>query len=87
MKTKIEENELKSLQDLNAEFNKIKTQIGDVELQKHSLLKRVDTLREEFNVLEKSLAEKYGTDAVVNLETGEVSKKEETKEEPQKNNG
>ena len=36
MTKKIEEQELKNLQNLNTEFNKIKTQLGDAELQKHS---------------------------------------------------
>ena len=36
----------------------------------------VDKLKSEFTVLEKELAEKYGKDSVINLETGEVKPKE-----------
>jgi ribosomal protein S15P/S13E len=83
MTKKIEEQELKNLQNLNTEFNKIKTQLGDAELQKHSLLKRIEELRTEFAALETDLTTKYGKDTIVNLETGEITKKEEPKE----NNG
>tara|TARA_R110000751_G_scaffold111299_1_gene209514 strand:+ start:150 stop:401 length:252 start_codon:yes stop_codon:yes gene_type:complete len=82
MEKKIEEQELKNLQNLNGEFNTIKTQLGDSELQKHALLKRVESLRDEFSVIEGDLTKKYGKDAVVNLETGEITKREEKKEEP-----
>ncbi len=87
MAKKIEEQELNDLQQLNGEFNKIKTQLGDAELQKHSLLKRVEELRGEFSALEVSLTEKYGKDTVVNLETGEITKREDSKEEPKQDNG
>ena len=32
---KIKDEELKKLNDLNSEFNQIKTQLGDLTLQKH----------------------------------------------------
>ena len=37
---------------------------------------RVEKIKSEFSENEKALAEKYGADAVINLETGEVTKKE-----------
>lgn len=80
---KIDEKELKSLQDLNKEFNSIKTQLGDLSLQKHGLCLKVEQIKVEFSTLEATLSEKYGKDAVINLETGEVKPKEEVKE----NNG
>ena len=80
---KIDEKELKSLQDLNKEFNSIKTQLGDLSLQKHGLCLKVEQIKAEFSALEATLSEKYGKDAVINLETGEVKPKEEVKE----NNG
>tara|TARA_R100000664_G_C2730253_1_gene120973 strand:- start:397 stop:645 length:249 start_codon:yes stop_codon:yes gene_type:complete len=80
MQKKIDEQELKSLQDLNVEFNKIKSQLGDTELQKYGLLLRVQEIKSEFQVLETSLADKYGKDAVINMETGEVKEKEKNGE-------
>lgn len=81
MENKIDEKTLKNLQELNSQFNTIKNQLGDLELQKHGLCLKVESLRGEFQVLEASLAEKHGKDAVVNLETGEVTRKEKEKEE------
>ena len=77
---KIEEKELADLTKLNTEFNKLKTQLGDLTLQEHGICLRVEQLKGEFQQLEKSLMEKYGTDAVINLETGEVKEKEKEKD-------
>lgn len=67
--------ELEATQAMHNEFNKLKIQLADVELQKHGLLKHIDMLRLEFQKHEKGLMDKYGEDAVINLQTGEVTKK------------
>jgi|TARA_R110002012_G_scaffold270861_1_gene455972 hypothetical protein len=77
---KIEEKELQSLQTLNAEFNKLKINLGDLALQKHGICLRVEELKTEFSHLERDLMTKYGKDAVINLETGEIKEKEQPKE-------
>jgi hypothetical protein len=50
-------------------------QLGDVELQKQGILKQVDMLKSFFAEHEKELMTKYGEDAVINMQTGEVTKK------------
>ena len=77
---KIEEKELKQLQDLNAEFAQLKTNLGDLTLQKHGICLRVEEIKIEFQKAEKSLMDKYGQNSVINLETGEVKPKEEEEE-------
>tara|TARA_R100001509_G_scaffold96916_2_gene56373 strand:+ start:618 stop:863 length:246 start_codon:yes stop_codon:yes gene_type:complete len=77
---KIETKELEALQSLNAEFNKLKMQLGDLALQKHGACLRVEELKSEFALLEKDLMTKYGKDAVINLETGEIKEKEKEQE-------
>ena len=74
---KIKDEELKYLQDLNIEFNKIKTQLGDITLQEHGLVLQVQELKLQFQKAEKGLMETYGENAVINLETGEVKDKED----------
>ena len=74
---KIEEQELKQLQELNTEFSQLKTNLGDLTLQKHGVCLRVEEIKSEFQKAEKSLMDKYGQDSVINLETGEVKPKEE----------
>ena len=54
----------------------MKMTLGDLELQKHSVLMTMDSLREQFSVHEKMLIDKYGEDAVINMKTGEITKKE-----------
>lgn len=73
---KITDQELENLQSMTTEFNKLKTQLGDVTLQKHGICLRVEELKAEFVELEKSLMEKYGSDSIINMETGEIKEKE-----------
>ena len=74
---KIKDQELKYLQDLSVEFNKIKTQLGDITLQEHGLVLQVQEIKLQFQQAEKGLMETYGENAVINLETGEVKDKED----------
>ena len=76
-KVEVTQEELKKIQDLNAEFGKLKSSIGDIELQKQSLFKTIDFIREEFSAHEKMLIEKYGADSVINIQIGEVTKKQD----------
>lgn len=78
---KIKDEELKNLQELNEEFNKLKTQLGDLTLQKHGICLRVQELKIAFQEAEKSLMDQHGKNAVINLETGEIKEKEQEKEE------
>jgi len=73
---KLTDNELSQVQDLNTEFTKNKAAIGELELQKQIVFERIDTIKSEFSKVEKKLMKKYGEDSVVNLQTGEVTKKE-----------
>jgi len=74
---KLTEEELTRVQEMTNEFNKLKLAIGDVELNKQSLLKLIDTLKEDFAAHEQILIQKYGSDAVINIQTGQVTKKED----------
>jgi hypothetical protein len=78
---KIDEQELKGLQELNAEFSSLKSQLGDLSLQKHGVCLRVEQLKSEFQDHEQALMEKYGVDSVINLETGEIKEKEKDVED------
>lgn len=72
----LKQEELQTLQALQADFNKAKLALGDIEMEKHELLKRIDFLRTQFSEQEKALISIYGQDAVINMQTGEVTKKE-----------
>ncbi len=61
------------------EFTKIKIALGDLELKKQSLISQAEKIMEAFSNNEKVLIEKYGPNAVINTQTGEVKQKENGK--------
>ena len=68
--------ELEFIKTGSAEYTKIKINLGDLELQKQGLIAQAEKIREAFSNNEKILIEKYGEDAVINMQTGEVTHKE-----------
>ncbi len=72
----LEKQELEKLQTLNSDFVNLKTQLGDLELQKHLVVEQIQSVRTEFGTLEKELITKYGENTVINLQTGERKEKE-----------
>lgn len=70
---KLTSEELKNLQELNAAFNNAKNQLADLELNKMSLVAGLASLQNKFKEMEQGLVEKYGQDAVINLQTGQVT--------------
>ena len=76
--TKVNDRELKELQEINSEFNKRKAALGELEMQKHSILHQVDELNKLFSDIEKKLVEKYGEDVTIDIATGQIKDKEES---------
>jgi lipopolysaccharide biosynthesis regulator YciM len=76
-KTLLSQEELGKIQEMNNEFTKAKLAIGDLEMQKHNILKAIEVLRADFSKHEIDLVAKYGQDSVINIQTGEVTKKED----------
>ena len=74
---KLEENELKAIQELNSEFTKLKLALGEVKLHEADLMEQVKLVKGVFVEEEKKLVEKYGAESIVNIKTGEITKKEE----------
>ena len=72
----ITKEELELIQTMNSDFAKAKMGLGDIELQKQGLLKHIEELKNVFGQHEKMLIEKYGADSVINMQTGEVTKKQ-----------
>jgi ABC-type phosphate transport system auxiliary subunit len=70
------QDELKLVQEMNNDFTKAKMALGDLELRKQELFKALDEMRAEFAKNEMQLVEKYGKDSVINIMTGEITKKE-----------
>jgi len=70
---KLTEEELTLLQGLQAEFNTLKMNLGDTILQQNQLMEQVAEVKEKFQKEEITLMEKYGKNATINLETGDVT--------------
>jgi hypothetical protein len=78
---KLTEKELTTIQGLVNEFNQAKIQLGDTVISQTNILKKVEELRVTYAEAEAGLVETYGKDAVINIETGEVTEPtEEIKE-------
>ena len=72
--------ELNKVQSFLTEFNTLKMMIGDAVLAQHSMAEQVKMLKDEYATYEGELMAKYGEDAIINVQTGEVGKKEDKEE-------
>jgi flagellar biosynthesis/type III secretory pathway chaperone len=73
---KLSQEELQQLKDYQQKTNQIVVNLGQLEIQKSSLLKTLDQLQQERIELGKVLQENYG-DGNINLESGEITPLEE----------
>jgi len=67
--------ELELLQQLSKDYTNAKNMLGDLELRKHDILSDIDAIRKVSAENEKKLISKYGADSVINMNTGEITKK------------
>ncbi len=82
MSKTIKTEELSKLQNLTTILKTTQTQIGTVEVQKHTLLHRFDLLSQELNKFKSELQETYGK-ININIEDGsyEIIKEDESNTE------
>jgi len=73
---KLTSEELMFLQEATSKLSNAKTMLGDLEIKKHEILSEVSTLKIMVQTKEQELINKYGLDSVINMETGQVKKKE-----------
>jgi hypothetical protein len=79
MKNQIKTEELTKLQNLSTVLKTTQTQLGSIEIQKHTLLHRYDLISQELNKFKSELQETYGK-ININIEDGsyETIKKDES---------
>ena len=70
--TKLNEDELKSLQDNVSKLNQVHIELGRLENQKHKILHEVNDVEKLFDELQKQLEDKYGK-VSINIDNGELS--------------
>lgn len=72
---RLEDEELKFIQECKAKINLAKNMIADLEIKKHELMMEIQEVKRQFKMREKDFINKYGLNSVVNTETGEVQQK------------
>lgn len=75
--THLTKEELESLRSMHSQINNLQRSIGALEFEKAGMIGELAMTRESFKTLEGKISEKYGSDSIINLQTGEISKKEE----------
>jgi len=82
MKNQIKTEELTKLQNLSTVLKTTQTQLGSIEIQKHTLLHRYDLINQELNKFKSELQESYGK-ININIEDGsyETIKEDESNTE------
>lgn len=73
---KLTSEELDFIKNGTSQYNAVKSKIGDLEIQKAKLINEADAIVKAFLMNEKMLIEKYGENAVINMESGEVTQKQ-----------
>lgn len=71
---KLEKEEFKEIKKLREDYQAAKDRVGSLEIEKHSTLTVIQAITREFKRIEKELVQKYGHDAVINFETGDITK-------------
>ncbi len=81
---KLTQEELTQIQGMLNDFNQMKMKLGDAELTKQTIIRKIDKLQEAYIKLENELSDKYGKDSRINVQTGEIEDipKEETSKAP-----
>ena len=82
MSKQLSKEQLELLQGLQKQFNDSKFEIADLEIKKADLITSIAGIKMKFAEQEKSLMEEFGSNAVINLQTGEVKDQEPVIEAP-----
>lgn len=69
----VTQEELQMLQAMNTQYSRMKMMIADLELQKLSVLKEIEILKQDFSRNEAELISKYGRNAVIDIKTGLIT--------------
>ena len=77
---KLKQEELSKLQELVKNFNQHQLKLGDLEIQKHSLLHSAASLQQELEQFQNELKETYG-DVVIDINDGKIMPNENNKED------
>ena len=78
-KVMLDKEDLQQVQSLHSQFSQLKLTLGDLELKKVEVLEDIKHIKTLFASSETKLIEKYGPNSVINLQSGEVTEKQDGK--------
>lgn len=76
--SKVKKNQLEKLQGLVGNINKLQTQLGAIEIQKHQALHQISDVQAELNEFQVELEKEYGK-VSVNLQDGTITEDKDVK--------
>ena len=71
---KLTQEELETIQGLVNSYNKLKVSLGETVIRQNELRSEIADMKVEYAKEEDKLVKKYGEDAVINIQTGEIKK-------------
>jgi hypothetical protein len=71
------ETELATIRGLVQEFNSLKIQLADTVMHQGAIAKKIEEVKQSYIQMEASLIDVYGKNASINIDTGEITEKEE----------
>tara|TARA_R100001463_G_scaffold78559_1_gene132867 strand:- start:2352 stop:2612 length:261 start_codon:yes stop_codon:yes gene_type:complete len=73
MAKKLSKEELANVQELQRKFLDVKIGLADSLIRQRELFKNLDSVQGDFQSVEVELTKVYGENAVINLQTGDVT--------------
>jgi len=75
---KITDEQLKEVQELINNINRLQLEIGSIETKKHHLLHNIAVINDSLTLMQSNFEKEYGT-ADINIQTGEIKHPENGK--------
>jgi len=72
----LSEEDLNGLRLVNTKYDQTRSRIADIAIASYQLNRQLEGIITERNDFNQKLSFKYGEDSIVNLETGEIKKKQ-----------
>ena len=79
---KLTENQLARLQSTIKTIDQLTQQVGEIEVRKYSLMKAMDKIQNDLEILRKDFQDKYGTDNI-NIQEGTITYQTENPNPPE----
>lgn len=73
-RTQLTGKELETVQAAHREYNSLKMALAEAELNKIQIASRIKKIQDDFHKIEGSLIKRYGKDAIIDIQTGKITR-------------